>query len=584
MAVMRPVLDPGDIEHDSERLVYTALRDQLSDDYVVLHSYPWLRPDRDGTLREGEADFVVLHQEKGMLVLEVKGGELRYEFGIWKRKKKMGFEPITDPFKQARKSMHYLVGRIEQQTTGEVQPTDFSYGHAVVFPHDNYSGEVPPGSDARLLITRREMDSLATAIESAMASWPQRPQQLSDHQWRRMAIALLPEFKLFKPIGGKIADVFEKIHELTDEQMELLRGLYEHNDRVYVTGVAGSGKTQLALDRAISLARNGKRTLFVCYNRHLAEFLSRTVDFVSSSDTSTSHLKISHFHQFAREVIEDAGIKWECPDSEDLADDFFINSVPDLVEQAVYLAFDQGLNPQYDAIVLDEAQDFHLRWWEILQCSLLKNGEAGTLYAFADPVQRLWQWSPSHPPVQFQMKYNLRRNCRNSQWICQTSATIAQSETSHFRRSPVGSKPAVDSISSLPAMKGIVSKVVEDLLIKHDLKASNIVLIGPCAWKNGSLRDVPEIAGVPLTNNFRQWYEGRGILVTTARSFKGLEADVVVMYDLSFLSSSFTRVDLYVACTRARSHIHFCIAGKEILAEVKNAVKSAEIYLTSRES
>ena len=71
MAVMRPILDPEDIEHDSERLVYVALRDQLSNEYVVLHSYPWLRPDRDGALREGEADFVVLHQSKGMLVVEV---------------------------------------------------------------------------------------------------------------------------------------------------------------------------------------------------------------------------------------------------------------------------------------------------------------------------------------------------------------------------------------------------------------------------------------------------------------------------------------------------------------------------------
>lgn len=99
MAVMHPSLTSDEIEHDSERLVYLALRDQLSNDYVVLHSYPWLRPDRDGNLREGEADFVILHQSKGMLVLEVKGGELRYHKGAWQRKKSFGFETITDPFK-----------------------------------------------------------------------------------------------------------------------------------------------------------------------------------------------------------------------------------------------------------------------------------------------------------------------------------------------------------------------------------------------------------------------------------------------------------------------------------------------------
>ena len=44
MAIMRPEVDPEEIPHDSERLVYIGLRDQLSNEYIVLHSYPWLRP------------------------------------------------------------------------------------------------------------------------------------------------------------------------------------------------------------------------------------------------------------------------------------------------------------------------------------------------------------------------------------------------------------------------------------------------------------------------------------------------------------------------------------------------------------
>ena len=577
MAVMRPILDPEDIEHDSERLVYVALRDQLSNEYVVLHSYPWLRPDRDGALREGEADFVVLHRSKGILVLEVKGGELKYQNGTWQRKKKFGFEPITDPFKQARRSMHYLVERIKQQTAGDVQSTDFSYGHAVIFPHDNYSGEIPPGAEANLLITRRQMDSIATAIDAAMALWPKRCQQLSEHQWRRLATALLPEFKLFRPIAGKVADIFDKIHEMTDEQTDLLRGLYEENNRVYVTGVAGSGKTQLALDRAIALADGGKRTLFVCYNRHLAEFLRGGIDLQSADSQSLSRLKITHFHQFAREIVEDAGIKWNPPDSRELQDTFFVNDVPDLIEQATFLAIDQGRDMQWDAIVMDEAQDFHTRWWEVLQCTLLKGEHNGTLYAFADPVQRCWDWAPSNPPVQFQTKYTLRRNCRNSRWICRTSVTIAQTEASYFRRSPLGDRPAISNVSSLPAMKGIVLKIVEDLVMQHDLKPNNIVLIGPCSQEKGSLADVSEIAGVPLTTEFRRWHEGKAILVTTAKSFKGLEADVVIAYDLTSFSDFFTRVDLYVACTRARSHVHFLVVGREMLAEIKSAVHAAEL-------
>ena len=78
MAIMHPDVAPDQIIHGSERDVYIALRDQLPQSYRVVHSLPWLRPDRDSTdapLREGEADFVIFHPDYGLLVLEVKGGE-----------------------------------------------------------------------------------------------------------------------------------------------------------------------------------------------------------------------------------------------------------------------------------------------------------------------------------------------------------------------------------------------------------------------------------------------------------------------------------------------------------------------------
>lgn len=576
MAFMRPDIDPDEIPYDSERLVYRALKEQLGNDFVVLHSYPWLRPDRDGALREGEADFVVLHQEKGMLVLEVKGGELRYQNATWERKKNFGYAPITDPFKQARASMHYLVDRIETQTAGDVCGHNYSYGHAVVFPHDNYTGAIPPGSDASLILSRRQMDSMDDAIEAAMASWPQRETQLTNHQWRRMATALLPEFKLFRPIAGRSSDVFEKLQEMTDEQIELLAGLYEENNRVYVSGVAGSGKTQLAFDRAVHLAKNDLRTLFVCFNRHLAEHLRQSLNGHPDKGLLDERLKIAHFHQVAREIIEDAGIDWDPPNANSDLANFFVDDVPDLIEQAVYLAMDEGEEVQYDAIVMDEAQDFHSRWWEVLQCALLKNAEDGTLLAFADPVQRLWDWAPATPPVAFQTRYYLRRNCRNSRWIARTSTTIAKTEAMFFKRSPLGGKPAISTVPTLAAMKGIACKVVESLIEQHDIMPSQLVLIGPRSLENGSLAGVFEISGSALTSDTRVWNRNEGILVTTSRSFKGLEADVVVVYDLDGISNGFSHVDLYVACTRARSHVHFIVTGREMLADIRAAIQSAE--------
>ena len=87
---MIPDVAPDQIIHGSERDVYIALRDQLPDVYRVVHSLPWLRPNRDdidAPLREGEADFVIFHPNYGLLVLEVKGGEEMFARGHqWFRK------------------------------------------------------------------------------------------------------------------------------------------------------------------------------------------------------------------------------------------------------------------------------------------------------------------------------------------------------------------------------------------------------------------------------------------------------------------------------------------------------------------
>ena len=118
MARMIPDVDPSQMEHTSEEPVYRCLREQLNDSYVVLHSYPWLRPWRgEGALSEGEADFVVLHPELGMLILEVKGGEtIRHDGHRWFRDTANGPREFQDPFRQAQRNMYALLEIAEERS------------------------------------------------------------------------------------------------------------------------------------------------------------------------------------------------------------------------------------------------------------------------------------------------------------------------------------------------------------------------------------------------------------------------------------------------------------------------------------
>jgi hypothetical protein len=63
----------------AERRLYEALARQLDDEWVVLHHVMWIGDDEFGRPRDGEADFVVAHPYKGVLVLEVKGGRIRFD-------------------------------------------------------------------------------------------------------------------------------------------------------------------------------------------------------------------------------------------------------------------------------------------------------------------------------------------------------------------------------------------------------------------------------------------------------------------------------------------------------------------------
>ncbi|HEX8672841.1 MAG TPA: NERD domain-containing protein, partial [Longimicrobium sp.] len=365
MARMIPDIDPATVEHGSEEPVYRALRDQLSDDHLVLHSYPWLRPWRDnGALAEGEADFVVLHPEKGMLVLEVKGGEsIRHDGKRWYRQTRNGLEEFKDPFVQARRNVHALLDIARERSGGRIRKDALTYGYAAVFPHVDYEGHTPPNADPTIVISRRHLPYLEQAIETAYRAWTTEPRVLrSDHYRMLVEDCLMPQFGMFKPVGADIDGATQRLLELTEHQAQVFEGLYAQ-DRVVVEGVAGSGKTFLALQRALSFARAGKRTLMVCYNRELAAWLRHQVESDPSTVEFRHLLVIRNFHALASQLAAQARIPFRTANGGPQTENFWDNEVPDLLEQAVLALETDGADVRYNALVVDEAQDFPTGWW-----------------------------------------------------------------------------------------------------------------------------------------------------------------------------------------------------------------------------
>src|SRR6476660_969247 len=116
MAVFIPPIDPAAMEHGSEADIARAMLKGLPGSYIVMHSMPWVNPARDdlgAPAREGEADFVILHRQYGLLILEVKGGEMSVKGRRWYRHVKGVLKEIKDPVRQARRSLWTFKKRIE---------------------------------------------------------------------------------------------------------------------------------------------------------------------------------------------------------------------------------------------------------------------------------------------------------------------------------------------------------------------------------------------------------------------------------------------------------------------------------------
>ena len=160
----------------------------------------------------------------------------------------------------------------------------------------------------------------------------------------------------------------------------------------------------IAAEKARRLAREGFRTLLVCFNSPLAGMLAEEVAIVAAE---TSLLEVKTFHQLCEDLGREAGVLGPRPSP--VGQPWFDATLPRALDDAI-----AKLGPRYHAIVVDEGQDFDAGWLLSLE-SLLFDGREDVLYVFHDPAQALFREDvvgglgmPEFP---------LAMNCRNAQPI-----------------------------------------------------------------------------------------------------------------------------------------------------------------------
>ena len=542
MARLFPAVDPAEITNPGERAVARVLIERLPNRVEVFHSFNWLRRHPGGPIVEGECDFVLLDAEHGLLFVEVKGGSLLFDGREWVREVRGELRTLNkDPFAQAQRGMHEIVELVKRSLAQLDDGLGFTFGFAVAFPDCRVTGTLPPSIRPELILDAARLRNVPDSIRRIFADFSRREHRgLSSRHVEGVRAALYPKYRLIPVAWRKIEDQEERLRRLTDDQQRLL-DLLSNQSKAAIRGVAGSGKTMLALAKAQGLARNGARTLFLCYNRPLKDWLSDAVPASFGDD-----LVIDTYHGITSKLCKTAGVPlWEMGDTGSPA--FWNELAPEALMQAC-----ERLAPEhkFDAVVVDEGQDFRDLWWLSLESLFRDPDRKVCYYVFYDPHQNLFVTNPS-VPEELGQPYELRENCRNTVRIATHCAALIGYEISFRNGAPTGDEPEMVQARTLVEAFRQAGQRVRALCMPNlgGLKVSQVAVLAPGRTEPHWPK---RFGAISATTSFERWSEDGGVLIASWGRFKGLEADAIVIIETPADDDARERAYRYVARSRAK--------------------------------
>ena len=342
-----------------------------------------------------------------------------------------------------------------------------------------------------------------------------------------------------------------------------------------VRGPAGSGKSFGLAARAATLAAEDKRVLMLTFNTTLANYL-RTLVTARCREVGANATRVTctNMHAFLHRTVEDARLRGMTiqPAPEDL--EWF-----DRVVVEAERAFQRGYRDRFDAVLVDEGQDFTLDWWNLLRNHVVT--EDGEMILVADPTQdvydkRAWtdeaqmlgagfsgQWTTLQGSYRMPTDIVPLANAFAARYLDgeRLEGAVPDDHQDLFGEAVATRRTWTNVSSKAELGLGIGHEVVRLLTTSPELSPNDVAFV--CEHHEEGLAAVEVIAaaGYPVHHIFarndrersrrkrRFWPEAPGVKGATIHSFKGWESPALVMGIGRELES---RRLAYVAMTRIR--------------------------------
>jgi hypothetical protein len=366
-----------------ERKVFVALRDHLPEDYLVYYDIPV-----DGR----HPDFIVVGRDLGLVILEVKDWRLNRiaeitADGVQLRRPE-GPLTVGNPVRQVRDYVLRTVDVLKRRPRLRAgNQLCCGWGYGVVLPYVTreeaqrpslFGPSLEEALGPELVLTAEDLmnsNALLNRLRGLIPVQGSTHGLLDADQVDEIRSVLHPEVRI-----GWGATNEEIVQVMDREQERLARTLGEGHQ--LLRGVAGSGKTIVLVCRVRHLRAEHPdwRVLVVCFNRVLADALRAAI--------ADSQVEVSTFHAWCTRQLKAADVEVPAPPGRGKQwDHYWVETLPQLLSEA----FDTARVPAggYQAILIDEGQDFADEWYRLLLRAL--DSETNRLFIAFDSSQNIYR-------------------------------------------------------------------------------------------------------------------------------------------------------------------------------------------------
>ena len=536
----------GQLASSAEAKFYRACRDQLGDEVLVIHSLSLFSQTRDGGHSVGECDFAIFDPNHGVLVVEVKGGGIAYmpenEQG-WCSVDRHGVQhAIQDPFKQSEK-YRFKVLDLVKNTILNSKKTMFPAGHSVAFPDLSFSdlkNIVSHNRPRNIIACSDDLKEFKDWYIKSINYWNAEKDskfRLGKENVKEIARALLRPVYARPTLVSDLESLENERILLTDEQSRLLFCLGDRK-RANITGGAGTGKTVVAQRLAENLDFQNHKTALICYNRALGGSLREAT-------SSLKNVTAGSYHSFFQLLLGDQFKHYygKAKENDSSGDEW------DAVRPLAYALYLEDKGSKFDALVIDEAQDFKPDFWMAIDL-LLSDNESSPYFLFSDTNQQIFSNSKSIPRLS--PDFLLYSNCRNTNHIHKeayktySGPNIVPSEMSGQEVYHCDKKMLSQQVKYILEQ---LNSLVSD---QKALPESIFILIAKSTDFYNKIEAIRS-ESPNLKLNLSEFPSSNKVGVSTIQKFKGLESDIVFVWGINDIPDHDISEMRYVGASRAKS-------------------------------